>query len=163
MFFSGLCRRFETFMGNGDSFAAALPPATDRQPLTRLIHGFIVSSSFIAGNRWCEGGCCCLSVCYGRVCARDCSGNGRQGRWLESPLAPLKGGDQRVTWPVSAGHWSVKPDGAAAQDGMTYAIVGTMCTSSLQNGHNGPPPRRGAQIKKLMIVNYTRIELVKRE
>ena len=24
----------------------------------------------------------------------------------ESPLAPLKGGDQRVPWPVSARHWN---------------------------------------------------------
>ena len=48
---------------------------------------------------------------------------------------------------VSAGHCSVKPDGAAAQDAMACAIVETRCTTSLRNGHNGPPPRRGAQIE----------------
>ena len=32
----------------------------------------------------------------------------------ESPLVPLKGGDQRLPWPVSAGHCSGQPDGAAA-------------------------------------------------
>ena len=37
------------------------------------------------------------------------------GVWgSESPLAPLKGGDQRVPWPVPAGHCSGQPDGAAA-------------------------------------------------
>ena len=37
------------------------------------------------------------------------------GLWvLESPLAPLKGGDIQVPWPVPAGHCSGQPDGAAA-------------------------------------------------
>ena len=35
-------------------------------------------------------------------------------RCLESPMAPIKEGDQRVPWPVPAGHCSGKPDGAAA-------------------------------------------------
>ena len=35
-------------------------------------------------------------------------------RCLESPPAPIKEGDQRVPWPVPAGHCSGKPDGAAA-------------------------------------------------
>ena len=36
------------------------------------------------------------------------------GLWgSESPLAPLKGGDQQVLWPVTAGHCSGQPDGAA--------------------------------------------------
>ena len=53
-----------------------------------------------------------------------------------------------MPWPVSAGHLSGKPDGAAAQDGMTCAIVGANDYSPLQNGHNELPPRRGAQIIK---------------
>ena len=36
------------------------------------------------------------------------------GVWVsESPLAPLKGGDQQLPWPVAAGHCSGQPDGAA--------------------------------------------------
>ena len=85
---------------------------------------------------------------------------GLQRKWpavcgvSKSPLAPLKGGDQQVQWPVPAGHCSGKPDGAAAQDGMTCVIVGANDYSPLQNGCNATPPRRGAQIKKLMMCEF---------
>ena len=49
----------------------------------------------------------------------------------ESPLAPLKGGDIQMPWPVPAGHCSGQPDGAAAQDGMRCAIVETRCAQRL--------------------------------
>ena len=51
---------------------------------------------------------------------------------LTPPLwPPLKGGIQ-VPWPVPAGHCSGQPDGAAAQDGMTCAIVGANDYSPLR-------------------------------
>ena len=52
----------------------------------------------------------------------------------------------------AAGHCSGKPDGAAAQDGMTYAIVGANDYSPLRNGYYATPPRRNAQIMKK--INY---------
>ena len=68
----------------------------------------------------------------------------------ESPLAPLKGGDQRVLWPVSVGHCSGQPDGAAAENDDGQRIVGANDYSPLRNGHNPTTaaPERPNNIEK---------------
>ena len=139
-------------------FAAAPPSATDMQPLTRLIHRLIVSSShrlivLHRGSLLMRRGLL-LFVNMLRTGVRQ----GLQRKWTARwrcrdnvhIVSTVAGTDMHN---VSAGH-CVKPDGTAAQDGMTCAIVGANDYSPLQNGRKATPPRRGAQIKKLMMREF---------
>ena len=97
----------------------ARPYPTEMEPLTRFRFKWFCEHVRLVGKRKREkdsavlvfAGCQWVTSGLALGIEAEMDG-GLQGS--KSPLTPLKGGIIQVLWPVSAGHCSGKPDGAAA-------------------------------------------------